>query len=538
MMSRRFSEKLALWALPLAFMTVLFVMRASSLPFWQSFNLDPDYYYLLNGLRIVEGLPPTDLSHPGTPVQVLIAVVIKALHPLSSADATVAAVLADAEGTLMAVTTTIYVLVGVALWWMGRAVLLSTGALLPALLVQTAPFLSRITPKFSLHPKPEPFLIIAVALLVAALAPLLRQRASDDRSGEDWAAALAGIAMALGVACKVHFAVLGVIPLLLLDRRRLLVYVGVGAAALVVFVAPAVPSWEIWVDWMKRMMMGSGAYGEGPQTVINTQRYPRAVLKLFGSKLIFSVVIAAALALLALYVRLRRRGLMAQDRWARLLVGILIAQLLVVLSVAKQPAAHYMIPALLLTGPALVALWSLSRPLLPARNHVRLWAGIVAALMLLQLPQMARQNAELKGWTTEQMAVDLGGRFPGCAKVYYDAASAQSYAFQRGDMNALARYSPKLAPLFPADEYTWFTNDHTYWKHGLMQWNKPVDLGGVLAQYGCAVFRGNQYWTVEPRARDLIPGFTMDDRCETGEETLFTKGVRCDGERVMPKPAP
>ncbi len=534
MISRTSLRPLALWLLPLAFVAVLFAMRGSSLPFWQSFNLDPDYYYLLNGLRMVEGLPPTDLSHPGTPVQVLIAAVIKALHPLSSAEAIVDAVLRDAEGTLVAATTVIYVLVGLALWWMGRSIFLVTGALLPALLAQTAPLLSRIIPKFGIHPKPEPFLIIAVALLVAALMPLLRPR--EDR---DWdrAAALAGIAMALGVACKVHFAVLGVVPLLLLDRRRFLIYVGIGAVALVVFVAPAIPSWDIWVDWIERMVLHSGAYGEGEATVINTQRYPRAVLKLFSSKLVFSLAILLALGLLAAYFRLRRRGLMAQDRWARLLAGILVAQLLVVLSVAKQPAAHYMVPALLLTGPALAALWSLSRPLLP-RHHPRVWGGVLAVLVAVQAPQMAKQNAELRGWTREQMAVDLDARFPGCAKVYFDAASAQSYAFQRGDMNALARYSPKLAALFPADEYTWFTSDHTYWKHGLMQWNRPVELGDLLARHGCAVFRGNQPWTVTPRAEALIPGFRMDDQCSLGEEHLFTKGVRCDGSKVVATPQP
>lgn len=534
MISRRSFQALALWLLPLAFVAVLFAMRASSLPFWQSFNLDPDYYYLLNGLRIVEGLPPTDLSHPGTPVQVLVAAVIKALHPLSSAEATVDAVLRDAEGTLVAATTVIYLLVGLALWWMGRAILGATGALLPALLAQTAPLLSRIIPKFALHPKPEPFLVIAAALLVGALIPLLRR---DRERQWDRAAALAGMAMALGVACKIHFAVLGVVPLLLLDRRRFLLYVGVGAAALVVFVAPAIPSWEIWVDWMKRMALHSGAYGEGAATVINTQRYPRAVFKLFASKLIFSATILATLGLLAAYFRLRRRGLMAQDRFARLAVGIVAAQVLVVLSVAKQPAAHYMVPALMLTGPALAALWSLSRPLLP-RHHARVWGGVLAALVALQVPQMVKQNSELRGWTKEQMAVDLNARFPGCAKVYYDAASAQSYAFQRGDMNALARYSPKLGPLFPADEYTWFTNDHTYWRHGLMQWNRPVDLADLLARHGCAVFRGNQPWTVLPRARELISGFTMDDQCDTGEEHLFTKGVRCDGTKVVATPAP
>jgi hypothetical protein len=524
------AKRWALWALPLAFVAILFAMRSSSLPFWQSFNLDPDYYYLLNGLRVFEGLAPTDISHPGTPIQVLIAAVIRALHPFIPTEQVVDAVLADPERVLLAATTVIYLMVGLALWWMGRVTFLVTGgALLPALLAQSAPMLSRIIPKYALHPKPEAFMVIATALLVAAVLPLARSRTPGDRH-----AALAGIALALGVACKVHFVVLGVIPLLLLDRRRVLIYMGAGAVALVVFVAPALPSWDIWTGWIGRMVMGSGAYGEGPATVIDTARYPRAVLKIFSSKLFFTIVFLASLVQLAAYARMRRRGLIEQDKSARLLLGIVAAQVLVVLSVAKQPAAHYLVPALILTGPAMAVLWGLSRPVLRQKVHKRLWLGVALVLLVAQAPQMAKQNAELRAWTDEQMAVDLDARFPGCAKIHFDAASARSYAFQRGDMNAQGRYSAKLAPLFPDDEYTWFTNDHTYWKNGLMQWRQPVHLADILNRHGCAVWRGNQPWTVQPHAEKMIPGFSFDDRCETGEETLFTKGVRCDGTRVAP----
>lgn len=522
--------RLALWALPLLFTVLLFAMRTSSLPFWQSFNLDPDYYYLLNGLRLVEGLAPTDVSHPGTPVQMVIAATVRLLHPFESAEAVVDAVLADPERYLLAATTVIYALVGAALWLMGRSVFAATGLLWPALLAQSAPFLSRVIPKFAIHPKPEPFLIVAVALLAAALMPLTRNRPPEDRPS-DRHSALAGIAMALGVACKVHFVLLGVIPLLLLDRRRLLIYAGTGAAALVVFIAPAIPSWDIWTDWIGRMILGAGAYGEGAQTVIDTGRYPKAVLKLFSSKLIMTTVFVLSLAQLAIYFRLRRRSLIERDRVARLLAGILLAQLLVVLSVAKQPAAHYLVPALLLTGPALAALWLLSRRISPPPIHRRAWMGIAAVLVLAQGWQMMRQNAELAGWTAETQSVDMR-RFDGCAKLYFDAASAPSYALQRGDMNTLGRYSPKLAKLFPADEYTWFTNDHSWWKRGLMQWNQPADLAQVLAGYPCAVFRGNQPWTAVSEARRLIADFRFDAQCEVGEETLFTKGVACDGARA------
>ncbi|MCR6630710.1 MAG: hypothetical protein NVV74_12035 [Magnetospirillum sp.] len=133
-----------------------------------------------------------------------------------------------------------------------------------------------------------------------------------------------------------------------------------------VFAVPAIPSWELAA--------------------------PRSAT---GAKLILSATILAALALLAAYFRLRRRGLVPQDKFARLLACILVAQVPVLFG---QPAAFYMAPALMLSGPALTALWSLSRPLMAERNHRRLWGGVLAVLALLHLPQLT---------------VDLGVRFPG-----------------------------------------------------------------------------------------------------------------------------
>ncbi len=518
-----------LWLLPLAFLAVLLVMRHSSLPFWQSFNLDPDYYYLLNGLRLVEGLPPTDVSHPGVPVQTMVALAIRLCHPTLPAAQVVDRVLADPEYYLMVATSVIYGLVTLALWGMGRSIFLATGMLAPALLAQSAPFLSRLIPKFALHPKPEPAIIIAVSLLIAVLMPLV---VSTEKSPSRRWAALAGVVVAFGVACKIHFVILGIIPFLLLDRRGWLAYLGAGTLALAVFIAPAIPSWPIWVDWIGRLVMGSGAYGDGAQTVIDPQRYPRTILKLFSSKLILSAVLLLSLAQLAAYFRLRRRGLMAQDRHARLLLGIIIAQIVTVLAVAKQPAPHYMIPPLLLSAPAMACLWSLSRPVLGSGIHGRVWTGIGLILAVTAIPQMWAQNAELAGWTAEQTAIDLKTRYPGCARVYFDAASAPSYALQRGDMNAAARYSSKLAPLFPADEYTWFTNDHTWWAHGVMRWNQRMGLSSVIGQYPCVVFRGNQDFTVPAQAQREIPGFRFDGICPMGEETIMTWGVGCDGTPV------
>jgi hypothetical protein len=507
-----------LLVLPILFVLVLFAMRGASLPFWQVFNLDPDYYYLLNGLRLVEGLPPTDVSHPGTPVQVFIALVLRLFYWGASAQAVVSAALSDPEAPLLAVTTALYPLVGLALVGLGLAFWRVTGRLEAGLLAQTAPFLSMIIPKFGLHPKPEPFLIMAAAWVVAAALPLLRDGDLRDRR-----AVWLGGAIGFAIACKLQALTLGLVPLFLLDRRRFLLLALAVPSAFLLFTVPAWPSADLWLDWVGRMVLHSGAYGSGAATVIEPGRYPRAVLALFGSKLIFTLVFVASLAALA--VALRRRRF---DRPSRLLAGIVCAQALTVLIVAKQSAAHYMVPALMLTGPALGILFVLSAQAARPLWHRRGWALAAVALIAVTVPAVRGQTLELARWTREAQSLDMS-RFAACARIDYDSSSSLPYALLRGDLNALGRYSPLLAARMPPDTYAWFINDHTWWRRGFMHWTRRLDIAATLAPYPCLVFRGNQPQNAIPRAFQEIPGFRLDDRCEVGEETVFTMGITCAG---------
>ncbi|CAA7627650.1 conserved membrane hypothetical protein [Candidatus Terasakiella magnetica] len=519
-----FRRNAVLLILPVLFALMLAVMLRSSLPFWQVFNLDPDYYYLLNGLRLVEYLPPTDLGHPGTPIQMFIAVVLRLMHAGEPTGAIVEAVLDDPERHLLVATLLIYPLVALALFALGRAFLTATGRLAPALLAQSAPFLSMIIPKFSLHPKPEPFLIIAACLLVAVALWVVRAGRLEDRH-----AGWLGLVLGFGIACKMQFLALGLVPLFILDRRRLFLVLPLATiAGFLIFVAPAIPSRDIFFDWWGRVLLHSGAYGTGQATIVDTARYPRAILGLFGSKILFTVVFLLSLFALGGYVRLRRRGLIAADRLAGLLAGMVAAQLFTVLLIAKQAAAHYMLPALMLTGPSLAVLWCLSAKVFPARGHRRAWIGIGAVLALITVPAAWKQNAELARWTRDAQGFDMG-RFKACAKIDFDSVSSLPYALQRGDMNAQGRYSPKIALRMPQDHYTWFINRHAFWDEGFMQFNIPKDLAQVVASYPCAVFRGTQPWRAKSWAADRIPGFHMDDSCEAGEETIFTTGIKCDG---------
>ena len=58
---------LAMAALPVVYVAVTFALRADAMPFWLWHNLDPDYFYLLDSLNILNLTTPGHVYHPGTP---------------------------------------------------------------------------------------------------------------------------------------------------------------------------------------------------------------------------------------------------------------------------------------------------------------------------------------------------------------------------------------------------------------------------------------------------------------------------------------
>lgn len=227
---------------------------------------------------------------------------------------------------------------GLSLWRCGTA-------LPPAMLLQVLPLLAPAGPSDTIG-----FELLAVALFVTALTPHM---ASNPATGPraDLTAAAAGLSLALGCTiCPSLMAAL-IAPVLLFSRRQALVYALSALAPLVL------------LDWQTSP--------------------PIPIPPLSGA--IAVVTAAAAILLLAGYVRLRRRALVPPIRAARLLTGFLVAQALTVTAL-PTPAA-----ALMLTAPSLAMLWPLGRPLFPAAIYRRLWTVIGIALAALLLGQLIWQ---------------------------------------------------------------------------------------------------------------------------------------------------
>src|SRR5215510_7041448 len=80
---------LFLLLLPALTVLVEFRLRDASGPYWLGANLDPSYAYLLNSLNIADYHRPYFIGHPGTPVHITGAAVIRGMNAGVGREATV-----------------------------------------------------------------------------------------------------------------------------------------------------------------------------------------------------------------------------------------------------------------------------------------------------------------------------------------------------------------------------------------------------------------------------------------------------------------
>lgn len=519
----------SLLVLPVCAVAAMVAARAAGGPTWLWFNLDPDYFYLLDAVNLVNLTTPGHVVHPGTTVQWLGALILKAAYPLRDGAAIADAVLAEPERHLRLISNVFVAVNFVAAVGLGAAGWRAFAALTPAWMLQAAPLLSMLIVKHGHHVKPEA-LLVATTLALMAVAALTLDGALLQRRRARFAVAF-GVIAGFGVATKVTALPVFVLPLLVLaSRRAIVVYAAVAAAALVVFTLPMAGAYGVFFAWMARIGSGVGAYGGGAPGLVDWSAYPGDVVGLLVRP-VLHVPLALALGTLA-WAAWRRRGdrpLPAPE--ARLLAGVVAAQIAQVLVVAKQPNAMYLIPSLMLSALAVVALWRSWAAAASPRGRAVLGRGLVvllAALVAAQGASVVRFTGELAGQRGRALLAADDSRFGACARVYAYAASSPAFALMLADYAAGERFSERLAARGRDDVY-WLEHWWDQSRVVFRDWRGPADIAAALADAPCVVVRGTQWAITGPLLRKLAPGLTFDGRCRAGDETIVTRGVGCDG---------
>jgi hypothetical protein len=214
---------------------------------------------------------------------------------------------------------------------------------------------------------------------------------------------------------------------------------------------------------------------------------------------------------------------------ARALTGTIVAQILLVAVVARQPDAEQLIPGFVLSGLTLGLVYAVVAGFEAGSTRLRFWGREISTIvfgvfLLAQGAAVVGQDIELREWKKDAARVD-NAAFDQCVRVYFTSASAQSYALFTADRLTGSMWPDLLAAEAPRNDL-WFDAN----TRSVRDWYGKADLLEYLAIHPCAFFRGIKRASLESYLDDVLPGLILRDDCSTKYETVLTMGVDCTGK--------
>ena len=247
---------LILLALPCINLITVLILRDHAGPFWIWSNMDPDYYYVLDSLNMINLNWPGVYHHPGTPVQLFGAIVIRIVHPLKSSAELTQLVLQNPEYYLGLIHASLVGLNTLAMVFAGVCTYLVFGSYLSALFVQFGPFISKLCIKWMTHVAPEPMLI-SVVLVLGGIA-LLALRKGQLEQNKTHYAALFGLIAGFGMAIKITSIGIYFLPVFILFNFRCVAIYGITTIiAALVFTLPAIGNYGDFIAHIQNISVGN-----------------------------------------------------------------------------------------------------------------------------------------------------------------------------------------------------------------------------------------------------------------------------------------
>ncbi len=483
----------------LLMVTGLYLRRIRG-PYWLGSNSDPEYAYLFNSVLILYGKIPFLIEHPGTPLEVFGAAIVRAVYAAVGRGDLVGDVVERPELYLGAVHVSLLVAASLALLAAGLIVHWQTGRVGPALLVQVMPWLSVGLLEELARVRPE-VMLLSIAAVFSALVVSMVER--WDRGRRGGGAAALGILTGVAVATKFTALPLAVIPLLLLrDARRRKAFF-LAAAAFLVCIAPAWPKIPSMGKWVLNLAIHAGMYGSGSPSLVHPSRYLPALWALMTTEAITGAVALVSLGLWALERARKVRGNSTagpSDACRRALLAVGAMQILQFVLVAKHPSPHYLAPASAMLGLNLYLMWRY-------RSAVRQKALLAGgAILLLSLGAFqgrafaARVNVLVATRADREVAVRAVENFNGaadCTKIYSYGTSASAYALQFG--NLFSKFSgldlsDRLRARYPKVLF-----DQGGFVIKGFEWREEIDLRNLVLRESCVLLQS------PPRDMSLLP---------------------------------
>lgn len=309
-------------------------------------DYDPSYAYLYNSVNIATFKVPGHFDHPGTTMQIIGGLVLECswlINPYGG-DSLAEAVIKEPEHYIFILNYFVTVLSTIFLFVAGIFIFHITGNLAYGTLIQLSPFISSLIlyNGFTRISQESILMIASISLAALAVHWFFHQEDVPPKHFSKWFGIISGI----GIASKVIFLPLIVIPLILInENKEKLRFLKITILVFIICTLPIIIKYPNMVWWFIKLFLHSGIYGSGNLNVIDPSNYIISFKEtLIGEPLFLFYYLLTLLFLGVLFIikNAQRKDIFTPD--IKILLAIFITQSIGYIITAKHPKLTYLLP--------------------------------------------------------------------------------------------------------------------------------------------------------------------------------------------------
>ena len=438
--------------------------------------IDPVYAYLMNGLTFTLGSNDIGhIDHPGTPLQLFCALLIKIVGWMRGSNDLATDVLSNPESYLRVISITLIAINCILLWMLGLFSFKNLKNRNMAVAVQLIPLLSFQVMNFMSTVACES-VITLLSFAIAACIILYDCR----NEGRSKLLVVIALLSALMVATKISTLCIFIVPFFFFEKLKSKIsYLLLSFLFIFVFVSPVLGIMGSFTSFLTKIATHSGSYGSGEAKLFDVTIFFRSLQLIVTQELYFTLHL---LLLPVGWVFITKRKIKGSLK--RLYIAITLATVFQVIIVARHYSFHYLMPVFALIMPLQGYFWlQLFREKI-ATVSTRIVSMIVILLVIGVFTRLIIKNDFQKGITTQVdkttrlIKSELKGKYIilndyNNGNAFIEPALKFGYGYSGGGMKK--HYAQILASVYPGN-YLWNVRE------GFTDWNGSYLASDVFSK--------------------------------------------------------
>lgn len=496
--------RLLLIVLPLA-LIVLSLHQKSARTNYHMYDTDPEYAYVFSGMNICNLSTPTHVQGPGTPLQVLSAVVIKVVHIFRSTKDTLNVdVMKNPDIYCSAINTFLIFLIAVSIFLAGIAVSFATGNIFAGVFFQLIPFTKWILLDLNSRIMVESLIISGVILLMAFVVLYIYDQKVDPKKWINKYVIVFGILIGFIASNKLVYLPIAILPFLIIKGpKQKAAYTLASILAFSIFSFSIFFHWVTFRDWYIINFFHSGMYGSGQATIVDWGIFRNNFKGIFTNNNFYLITLLTSSIVLLFYlipfVKLKRKN----DKEFYAFLGIYIAMMVLTILISKQYKEYYLAVNYLLIIPCWFFIIRIASRIIPTVSfkYIQVAALIVMLFvvwnngpkLVIDYHSIRVDKDEMYTESLHYVEQNIYSETPVLVLANYYGAPFKEY----GLYFAMGWSGHKMAMKYAQDLNVLYPHIYFYhgWNNSFNQWGTSHSYIDLVKKYQKVVFySGDKAW--------------------------------------------